>query len=81
MRAIHAISARPPSCGAFTIATTLSFGPFGCSINAMTISAPRLARGISESLFREDLELHWGTLEAYRDTVFEPAQIDRDKVG
>ncbi|HRD74547.1 MAG TPA: NAD(P)/FAD-dependent oxidoreductase [Hyphomicrobiaceae bacterium] len=65
----------------FTIATTMSFGPFGCSINAMTISAPRLARGITQGLFREDLELHWASLQSHRDTIFEPAPVDRDKIG
>jgi cation diffusion facilitator CzcD-associated flavoprotein CzcO len=65
----------------YTIATTLSFGPFGCSINAMTVSTPRLARGISESLFREDIGHHWAALASYRDTIFEPAAVDRDKIG
>ncbi len=43
----------------FTIGTTLSFGPFGCSINAMNIAVPKLAAGITRSLFAADLETHW----------------------
>lgn len=62
----------------FTIGTTLSFGPFGCSINAMTIAVPKLAQGITRGIFAADLEHHWRSLEAFDGTVFEPAPEDRD---
>jgi len=63
----------------FTFAATMSFGASGCSINAMKIAAPRLAAGITRALFQEDAERHWQSLQAYEETVFEPAEIDRDK--
>ncbi len=56
----------------FTIGTTLSFGPFGCSINAMNIAVPRLVAGITRSLFEQNLEGHWQSLLAYDETVFDP---------
>lgn len=61
----------------FTIGTTLSFGPFGCSINAMNIAVPKLAAGITRSLFAADLEAHWRSLQDFGGTVFEPAPEDR----
>ena len=61
----------------FTIATTMSFGPCGCSINAMTIAVPRLVAGITRGLFAADLEHHWRSLQAFDRTVFEPAREDR----
>ena len=62
----------------FTIGTTLSFGPFGCSINAMNIAVPKLVAGITRSLFAADLELHWRALQAFEGTVFAPRAEDRD---
>ena len=61
----------------FTIGTTLSFGPFGCSINAMTIAVPKLVAGITRGLMAADLELHWRSLQAFEGTVFEPRDTDR----
>jgi cation diffusion facilitator CzcD-associated flavoprotein CzcO len=61
----------------FTIGTTMSFGPFGCSINAMNIAVPRLVAGIGRSLFAADLEDHWQALQAFEGTVFEPRPEDR----
>lgn len=61
----------------FTIATTMSFGPCGCSINAMTIAVPRLVAGITRGLFAADLEHHWRSLQAFDHRVFEPVPEDR----
>ena len=61
----------------FTIGTTLSFGPFGCSINAMTIAVPKLVAGITRGLLASDLELHWRSLQAFEGAVFTPRDIDR----
>lgn len=63
----------------FTFAATMSFGASGCSINAMKIAVPRLAAGVTRALFREDVDAHWRSLQAYDDKVFEPADIDLDK--
>ncbi|MBE9606946.1 NAD(P)/FAD-dependent oxidoreductase [Acetobacteraceae bacterium H6797] len=52
----------------FSIASTMSFGASGSSINAMTTAVPKLANGITRALFREDIETHWASLKAY-DTV------------
>lgn len=49
----------------FTIASTMSFGPSGSSINAMTSAVPKLVAGITRGLFRADVERHWASLMAY----------------
>lgn len=63
----------------FTIGATMSFGPSGCSINAMKIAVPRLVAGITRGLFREDLDHHWASLAAYDVAQFELAEVDHDK--
>lgn len=62
----------------FTIAATMSFGPSGASINAMTTAVPRLAAGITRGLFREDVRDHWQDLLAYDVPVFVPGPPDPD---
>lgn len=49
----------------FAIASTVSFGPSGSSINAMTTAVPKLVHGITRGLFRADIEKHWAALQAY----------------
>jgi cation diffusion facilitator CzcD-associated flavoprotein CzcO len=49
----------------FAIASTMSFGPSGSSINAMTTAIPKLVHGITRGLFRADIEKHWAALQAY----------------
>ncbi|AOO79591.1 FAD-dependent oxidoreductase [Bosea vaviloviae] len=49
----------------FTIASTMSFGASGSSINAMTTAVPKLVSGITRGLFRADVELHWASFQAY----------------
>ncbi|KJC38884.1 NAD(P)/FAD-dependent oxidoreductase [Bradyrhizobium sp. LTSP857] len=49
----------------FAIASTMSFGPSGSSINAMTTAVPKLVHGLTRSLFRADIERHWASLSAY----------------
>lgn len=49
----------------FTIASTMSFGPSGSSINAMTSAIPKLVSGITRGLFRADIERHWAEFSAY----------------
>ena len=49
----------------FSIASTMSFGPSGSSINAMTTAVPKLVSGITEGLFKADVERHWASLRAY----------------
>ena len=49
----------------FAIASTMSFGPSGSSINAMTTAVPKLVHGITRGLFRADIEKHWAALQAY----------------
>jgi cation diffusion facilitator CzcD-associated flavoprotein CzcO len=51
----------------FGIGATMSFGPSGSSLNAMTTAIPKLAAGITRGLFREDLQAHWADLQAYAD--------------
>jgi cation diffusion facilitator CzcD-associated flavoprotein CzcO len=62
----------------FTIAATMSLGPSGSSINAMTTAVPRLAAGITRSLFREDVAYHWDDFLAYDVPVFVPTGDDSD---
>ena len=49
----------------FSIASTMSFGPSGSSINAMTTAVPKLVAGLTRGLFAGDLERHWASFEAY----------------
>jgi cation diffusion facilitator CzcD-associated flavoprotein CzcO len=49
----------------FGIGSTLSFGPSGASINAMTIAVPRLVAGLTRGLFAGDLQRHWESLRTY----------------
>jgi FAD-dependent urate hydroxylase len=49
----------------FGIGSTLSFGPSGSSINAMTIAVPRLVAGLTRGLFAGDLQRHWEALRTY----------------
>ena len=49
----------------FSIASTMSFGPSGSSINAMTTCVPKLVSSITKGLFKADVEAHWAALEAY----------------
>jgi cation diffusion facilitator CzcD-associated flavoprotein CzcO len=49
----------------FGIGSTLSFGPSGSSINAMTTAVPKVAAGVTRGLFAGDLQRHWQSLLAY----------------
>ncbi len=49
----------------FSIASTMSFGPSGSSINAMTTCVPKLVSSITKGLFRADVEQHWASLKDY----------------
>jgi len=49
----------------FAIGSTMSFGASGSSINAMTTAIPKLVHGLTRSLFRDDVEVHWQSLLDY----------------
>jgi len=49
----------------FAFASTMSFGPSGSSINAMTTAIPKLVHGLTRGLFRTDVERHWKSFSAY----------------
>jgi FAD-dependent urate hydroxylase len=49
----------------FSIASTMSFGPSGSSINAMTTVVPNVVSGLTRGLFMADVERHWAALQAY----------------
>ena len=49
----------------FNIASTMSFGPSGSSINAMTTAVPKLVAGLTRGLFKADLDRHWRSLDSY----------------
>ena len=49
----------------FAFASTMSFGPSGSSINAMTTAIPKLVHGLTRALFRADLARHWASFNAY----------------
>jgi FAD-dependent urate hydroxylase len=67
----------------FGIGTTMSFGPSGSSINAMTIAVPKLVAGVTRGLFRADLEDHWHDLQAYdvKQVELDPSHLSRKRVG
>ena len=60
-----------PKIHVFNFAATMSFGPSGSSINAMTIAVPKLVGGITRGLFEADVEAHWRSLLAYDEPVVE----------
>jgi cation diffusion facilitator CzcD-associated flavoprotein CzcO len=49
----------------FAIASTMSFGASGSSINAMTTAVPKLVHGLTRGLFRADIDKHWAAFQAY----------------
>lgn len=49
----------------FAIASTMSFGPSGSSINAMTTAVPKLVNGLTRGLFCTDIGQHWTSFNAY----------------
>jgi cation diffusion facilitator CzcD-associated flavoprotein CzcO len=49
----------------FAIASSMSFGASGSSINAMTTAVPKLVQGLTRGLFRADIEDHWTSFQAY----------------
>jgi FAD-dependent urate hydroxylase len=49
----------------FGIGSTLSFGPSGSSINALTAAVPKVAAGVTRGLFAGDLQRHWESLRTY----------------
>lgn len=61
----------------FGIGTSMSFGPAGSSINAMSIAVPKLVAGVTRGLFRTDLAQHWASLRAYdlKQVELDPARI------
>ena len=61
----------------FGIGATLSFGPSGSSINAMTTAIPRLVAGLTRGLFAGDLPRHWASLQAYDESGVE---LDRSRL-
>jgi cation diffusion facilitator CzcD-associated flavoprotein CzcO len=56
----------------FSIASTMSFGPSGSSINAMTTAVPKLVAGLTRGLFTADVERHWQSLCAYDQPQITP---------
>ena len=49
----------------FSIASTMSFGPSGSSLNAMTSAVPKLVDGLTRDFFAADLDHHWKNLQAF----------------
>jgi hypothetical protein len=49
----------------FSIGSSMSFGPSGSSINAMTTAIPKLVAGIGRTLFCDDIAQYWDSLKAY----------------
>jgi FAD-dependent urate hydroxylase len=66
----------------FAIASTMSFGASGSSINAMTTAVPKLVHGLTRGLFRADVERHWAAFKAYdtpQAVVVRPTQTTGEK--
>jgi FAD-dependent urate hydroxylase len=49
----------------FAIGSTMSQGPSGSSINAMTTMVPKLVHGITRALFAQSIEAYWADLDRY----------------
>ena len=62
----------------FSIASTVSFGPSGSSINAMTTAVPKLVAGLTRGLFLADIDRHWASFDAYavEQTVLTRPRLD-----
>lgn len=60
----------------FGIGASLSFGPSGASINAMSMAAPRLAAGVTRGLFQADMPRLWEEFQAFdlKQVVLDPAR-------
>ena len=67
----------------FAIASSVSFGPSGSSINAMTIAVPKLVAGLTRGLFKADLDRHWASFQAYdvKQAVLDTPARPNDAVG
>ncbi len=66
----------------FAFASTMSFGPSGSSINAMTTAIPKLVHGLTRGLFRADLEQYWSSFKAYdtpQATIVRPTQAVEER--
>lgn len=61
----------------FGIGATLSHGPSGSSINAMTIAVPKLVAGLTQDLFAAELPRHWQALKEYdvKQVQLDPAHL------
>lgn len=55
----------------------LSLGPSGSTISGMKFALRRLARGITESVYREDIPLHWQSLQDYEELELVSPELDR----
>jgi cation diffusion facilitator CzcD-associated flavoprotein CzcO len=62
----------------FAIASTMSFGASGSSINAMTTAVPKLVHGLTRGLFKADIDKHWADFQAYD---VKQAMVRRDAAG
>jgi cation diffusion facilitator CzcD-associated flavoprotein CzcO len=62
----------------FGIGATMSFGPSGSSINAMAIAAPRVAAGVTRTLFAREMPRLWEELLAYD---LKQVQLDPGKLA
>jgi len=63
----------------FAIGATMSFGPSGSSINAMTTVIPKLVSAITKDLFEADVAQHWRALQAYDEPQATIAQAPADE--
>lgn len=62
----------------FAIGATMSFGPSGSSINAMTTVIPKLVSAITKDLFEADVAQHWHSLQAYDEPQARVAKTPAD---
>lgn len=53
----------------FSFGPTMSFGPSGCSISTLRLSAPMLVAGVTRGLFTEDVEAHWESLMTHPNMI------------
>jgi cation diffusion facilitator CzcD-associated flavoprotein CzcO len=53
----------------FSFGPTMSFGPSGCSISTLRLTVEMLVAGITRELFREDVAMHWQSLQDHPDYI------------
>lgn len=59
----------------FSFGTWMSMGPSGGTLSGLKFALRRLARGITEGIYREDVAQHWASLQRYDEPELVHARL------